>query len=66
MAKVASGELNGGEQQLCLILVSKGLAILQEDNEKQFYLLDQEIQEMLLESLRARGLPLRASAATGT
>jgi len=66
MARVAAGELNGGEQQLCLILVSKGLAILQEDNDSRFYLLDQEIQEMLLESLSARGLPLRASAAAGT
>jgi hypothetical protein len=66
LAKVASSELNGGEQQLCLILAAKGLAILQEDNGGQFYLLDQEIQEMLLESLSARGLPLRASAAAGT
>jgi len=49
-----------------LILAAKGLAILQEDNGGQFYLLDQEIQEMLLESLSARGLPLRASAAAGT
>jgi hypothetical protein len=57
--------LNSGEQQFCLLLVSKGLAVLQEDDGKQFYLLDQTMQEMLLESLAARGLPLRASASAG-
>jgi hypothetical protein len=66
LAKIASDELSGGERQLCLILVSKGLAILQEEDGKQFYLLDQEIQETLLETVSAQGLPLRASAAAGT
>jgi hypothetical protein len=65
MARVESEELNSGEQQLCLLLVSKGLAILQEDGGKQFYLLDQAMQEALLESLAAQGLPLRASASAG-
>jgi hypothetical protein len=62
MARVESSGLSGGEQQLCLLLISKRLAILQEDDGKQFYLLDQSIQELLLESLTTRGLPLRASA----
>lgn len=63
MARVASEDLTGGEQQLCLLLVSKGLAILEEEDGKRFYVLDQEIQEVLLDSLAARGLPLKASAA---
>jgi len=65
MARVESDELNNGEQQLCLLLVSKGLAMLQEEGGKQFYLLDQAMQEALLESLAAQGLPLRASASAG-
>jgi hypothetical protein len=62
MARVESDGLSGGEQQFCLLLVSKRLAILQEDEGKRFYLLDQAVQELLLESLTIRGLPLRASA----
>ena len=65
MARIDSDELNSGEQQLCLLLVSKGLAMLQEEGGKQFYLLDQAMQELLLESLAAQGLPLRASASAG-
>ena len=65
MARVEADALSGGEQQLCLLLVSKHLAILQEDDGKRFYLLDQSIQELLLESLTTRGLPLRASATMG-
>lgn len=65
MARVASDELTGGEQQLCLLLVSKRLAMLLEEDGKRFYVLDQAAQELLLESLAAGGLPLRASAAAG-
>jgi len=65
MARVDSEILSGGEQQLCLVLVSKNLAILQEENGKRFYLLDQTIHELLLEQLATRGLPMRASAAAG-
>jgi hypothetical protein len=65
MARVDADVPSGGEQQLCLVLVSKRLAILQEEDGKRFYLLDQAIQELLLESLATRGLPLRASARAG-
>jgi hypothetical protein len=61
MARVESNGLSSGEQQLCLLLVSKRLAILQEEDGK-FYLLDGAVQELLLESLAVRGLPLRTSA----
>ena len=53
-------KLSGGEQQLCLVLVGKTLAIVQEEDGKRFYLLDKTIHEMLLECLATRGLPLRA------
>jgi hypothetical protein len=65
MARVEPEKLSGGEQQLCLVLVSKGLALVQEDDGKRYYLLDQTIHEMLLESLATQGLPLRASATAG-
>jgi hypothetical protein len=65
MARVEPEKLSGGEQQLCLVLVSKGLAMVQEDDGKRYYLLDHTIHEMLLESLATQGLPLRASATAG-
>ena len=63
MARIATEKLSTGEQQLCLVLVSKSLAVVHEEDGKRFYLLDRTIHELLLESLAARGLPLRASAA---
>jgi len=62
MARVEVEDLSAGEQQFCLFLVSKRLAIVQEQDHKKFYVLDQSIQELLLESLADRGLPLHASA----
>jgi hypothetical protein len=49
-----------------MVLVGKKLAVIQEEDGKRFYLLDQGIHESLLEFLAARGLPLQASATTGT
>jgi len=65
MAQVEPEKLSGGEQQLCLVLVSKALAMVQEEGGKRFYLLDQSIHERLLECLATQGLPLRASATAG-
>jgi hypothetical protein len=65
LARVEADKLTGGEQQLCLVLVSKNLALVQEEDGKRFYLLDQSIHELLLEQLATRGLPMRASAAAG-
>jgi hypothetical protein len=61
MARVESADLSGGEQQLCLLLVSKRLAVHQEEEGKRFYLLGHQMQELLLESLSTQGLPFRAS-----
>jgi hypothetical protein len=65
LARVEPEKLSGGEQQLCMALVSKGEALVQEEEGKRFYLLDHSIHELLLESLSTRGMPLRASAASG-
>ncbi len=65
LARVEADKLTGGEQQLCLVLVSSKLAMLQEEDGKRWYLLDQAIHELLLEQLTTRGLPMRASAAAG-
>jgi hypothetical protein len=65
LARVEADKLTGGEQQLCMVLVSKNLALVQEEEGKSFYLLDQSIHELLLEQLATRGLPMRASAAAG-
>ncbi len=65
LAQVDAAKLTGGEQQLCMVLVSKNLALVQEEDGKRFYLLDQSIHELLLEQLATRGLPLRASATAG-
>jgi hypothetical protein len=64
MARVEPDKLSGGEQQLCMVLVGRKLALVQDEEGRRFYLLDQKIHEMLLECLASRGLPLRASATT--
>ncbi len=66
MAQVETEKLSGGEQQLCMLLIGKKRAVVQDEEGKRFYLLDQSVQEWLLESLAARGLPLRASATGST
>ena len=66
MARMDAEKVSGGEQQFCLALVGKKLAIMQDEDGKRFYLLDQAIHELLLECLATRGLPLRASATSGT
>lgn len=60
MARVEPEKLSGGEQQFCMVLVGKSLALVQEEDGKRVYLLDKSIHEMLLECLTTRGLPLRA------
>jgi hypothetical protein len=61
MARVEVSGLSPGEQQLCLLLGSKGLAVQVQEEGKTYYLLDQQIHEHMLESLANRGLSLRAS-----
>lgn len=64
MARVEAAALTPGEQQLCLLLAAKGLAVVVEEDGRRYYMLDQSIHEQLLESLASQGFPLRAASVT--
>jgi hypothetical protein len=61
MARVEVGALSPGEQQLCLLLAAKKLAVLVEEDGKKYYMLEQGMHEHLLESLASQEFPLRAA-----
>ena len=63
MARVEVSALSPGEQQLCLLLAAKKLAVAVEEEGKKYYLLDPGIHEHLIESLAAQDFPLRAASA---
>jgi len=62
MARVEAAALTPGEQQLCLLLAAKRLAVVMEEDGRQYYMLDQSIHEQLLESLASQQFPLRAAS----
>jgi hypothetical protein len=62
MARVEAAVLTPGEQQLCLLLAAKRLAVVVEEDGRQYYMLDQSIHETLLESLASQHFPLRAAS----
>lgn len=62
MARVEASVLTPGEQQLCLLLAAKGLAVVTQEDGRQYYMLDQHIHEQLLESLASQQFPLRAAS----
>jgi hypothetical protein len=62
MARSDIAGLSPGEQQLCLLLEAKGLAVRVQEEGRTWYLLDQQIHEHMVESLATRGLSLRASS----
>jgi hypothetical protein len=62
MARVEVAALTPGEQQLCLLLAAKKLAIVTEEDGKKYYLLEQGIHEHLLETLASQDFPLRAAS----
>ena len=64
MAHVDVTALTPGEQQLCLLLAAKKLAVVAEEDGKKYYMLEQGIHEQLLESLSAQEFPLRAASAS--
>lgn len=64
MARVEVGALTPGEQQLCLLLAAKKLAVVAEEGGRTYYLLEQGIHEHLLETLASQNFPLRAASAT--
>ncbi|HTS50622.1 MAG TPA: hypothetical protein VMH05_21905 [Bryobacteraceae bacterium] len=61
-ARVDVTILKPGEQQLCLLLASKKLAVLVDDAGKTYYMLEPGIHEHLLESLASQSFPLRAAS----
>ena len=61
MARALSSDLSPGEQQLCVLLVSKGRAVQVNEDGKLYYMIDQNIHEHMVESLSARGIYLRAT-----
>ena len=61
MARIDVDSLSSGEQQLCLILAAKGLAMVRDEESRKYYLLDQGVHERMLETLSDAGFPLRAS-----
>jgi len=62
MARVDASGLSPGEQQLCLLLASKGYIEPQAEDGKLYYLIDPSIHQQMLESLADPGLPLRAAS----
>lgn len=63
LARVRVDLLTAGERQFCLMLASKGLAVVHEGA----YVLDGKVHEELMDAMVRRQLPLRASAsAAGT
>jgi hypothetical protein len=64
MARVEVAALTPGEQQLCLLLAAKRLAVVTEEDGKKYYMLEQGIHEHLLESLASQEFPLRAASVT--
>ncbi len=62
MARVEVAILTPGEQQLCLVLAARKLAVVTEDGGRQYYMLEQSIHEQLLGSLAVQDFPLRAAS----
>jgi hypothetical protein len=61
MARADAAALTPGEQQLCMLLISKGLAAPVEEDGKLWYLLDESIHEHLLDLVAAQNIRLRAT-----
>jgi hypothetical protein len=62
MARVDASGLSPGEQQLCVLLVSKGHAAQVNEEGRLLYLLDSAIHEHMMESLANPGISLRAAS----
>jgi hypothetical protein len=62
-ARVDVASLTPGEQQVCLVLAAKKLAVVVEEDGRTYYMLEPGIHEHLLDSLASQGFPLRAATA---
>jgi hypothetical protein len=61
MPRVDSEGLTSGEQQLCMMLVSKGMAVVVEESGKSYYLLDSATHESMLDTMASGNFTLRAT-----
>jgi hypothetical protein len=61
MPRVDSEGLTSGEQQLCMVLVSKGLAAVVEESGRSYYLLDSATHETLLDTMASGNFTLKAT-----
>jgi hypothetical protein len=61
MPRVDSEDLTSGEQQLCMMLVSKGMAATVEESGKSYYLLDSATHESLLDTMASGNFTLKAT-----
>ncbi len=61
MPRVDFEGLTGGEQQLCMMLVAKGLAAVLEESGKSYYLLDSATHESLLDTMAGGNFTLKAT-----
>ena len=61
MPRVDSEGLTSGEQHLCMMLVSKGMAVVVEESGKSYYLLDSATHESLLDTMASGNFTLRAT-----
>ena len=64
LPRVNVATLTPGELQLCLLLAAKGAATLAQEEDKRYYLLDENIHEYFVESLSIPRMPLRANPKT--
>lgn len=60
-ARVPVSSLSAGERQYCILLASKKLAVLVEEDGEASYLVDSGVHQQLLESLATRTVPLRGA-----
>ena len=61
MPRVDAEGLTSGEQQLCMMLVSKGQAAVVEESGRSFYLLDSATHESLLDTMASGNFTLKAT-----
>jgi hypothetical protein len=61
MPRVDASALSPGEQQFCMLLAAKALAVADEEDGRPYYTLDASVHETLIESLAQHDFPLRAS-----
>jgi hypothetical protein len=66
MPRVDSEGLTSGEQQLCMMLVSKGMAAAVEESGKSYYLLDSATHESLLDTMASGNFTLKATPRSDT